>query len=51
MGLARLEAALPGLGVRMEMFGTEAFRLGVLAVAKGKEVAINAREGLALLLR
>lgn len=51
LGLARLEAALPGLGVRMEMFGTEASRLGVLAVAKGKEVAINAREGLALLLR
>jgi len=50
LGLARLEAALPGLGVRMEMFGTEASRLGVLAVAKGKEVAINAREGLALLL-
>merc|ERR1719500_1677130 len=48
--IARLEAALPGLGVRMEMFGTEASRLGVLAVAKGKEVAINAREGLALLL-
>ena len=51
LGLARWEAALPGLGVRLEMFGTEASKLGVLAVAKGKEVAINAREGLALLLR
>merc|ERR1711936_863786 len=50
LGLARLEAALPGLGVRLEMFGTEASRLGVLAVTKGKEVATNAREGLALLL-
>ena len=45
-----MEAALPGLGVRLEMVGTEASRLGVLAVAKGKEVATNAREGLALLL-
>jgi len=50
LGLARLEAAVPGLGVRMEEFGTEASRLGVLAVAKGREVAVNAREGLALLL-
>jgi len=50
LGLARLEAAVPGLGVRMEEFGAETSRLGVLAVAKGKEVAINAREGLALLL-
>ena len=51
LGLARLEAAVPGLGVRMEEFGAETSRLGVLAVDKGKEVAINAREGLALLLR
>ena len=49
LGVARLEAALPGLGVRMEEFGAETSRLGVLAVDKGKEVAINAREGLALL--
>ena len=51
LGLARLEAAVPGLGVRMEEFGTEASRLGGLAVAKGREMAVNAREGLALLLR
>jgi len=50
LGLARLEAAVPGLGVRMEEFGTEASRLGGLAVAKGREMAVNAREGLALLL-
>jgi len=50
LGLARLEAAMPGLGVRMEEFGAETSRLGVLAVAKGKEVATNAREGLTLLL-
>jgi len=50
LGLARLEAALPGLGVRMEEFGTEASRLGALAVAKGREVVVNAREGLALLV-
>merc|ERR1712130_202228 len=38
---ANAVAAVPGLGVRMEEFGAETSRLGVLAVAKGKEVAIN----------
>merc|ERR1712150_64995 len=36
LGLAKLEAALPGLGVRLEMFGTEASRLGVALLLSGK---------------
>ena len=51
MGLSKLEAAVPGLGVRMEELGTEASRLGALALARGREVAVNAREGLLLLIR
>lgn len=50
LGLSKLEAAVPGLGVRMEELGTEASRLGALALARGREVAVNAREGLLLLI-
>ena len=51
LGMSKLEAAAPGLGVRMEELGTEASRLGALALARGREVAVNAREGLLLLIR
>jgi len=50
LGMSKLEAAVPGLGVRMEELGTEASRLGALALARGREVAVNAREGLLLLI-
>jgi len=50
LGMSKLEAAVPGLGVRMEELGMEASRLGALALARGREVAVNAREGLLLLI-